>query len=60
MTTITEYLTFKAREDRCEPWRKCDHCGGEVLEVFAGDEGLSVCQECEAVEGGDTEVSVWP
>ena len=33
--------------------RICNHCGGEVVEKFIGDEGWSVCLDCEAVEGGD-------
>jgi hypothetical protein len=35
--------------------RTCKWCSGEVVEVSVGDEGWSVCVECEAVEGGDYE-----
>jgi hypothetical protein len=37
--------------------RVCDYCQGEVVEKFCGDEGLSVCTECGAVEAGDTEMT---
>ena len=41
-----------------ETIRACDHCNGEVIEVSAGDEGLSVCQDCNSIEGGDSEVTI--
>jgi len=38
--------------------RVCNHCNGTVKEVHMGDEGLSICDECDIVEGGDTEMTV--
>ena len=53
-----EWLAFREREKELEEpytYRQCIHCEGEVNEVFAGDEGLSVCQDCGIIEGGDIE-----
>lgn len=53
--TVIEIFKYEEPEDTI---RVCNYCEGEVNEVFAGDEGLSVCSGCGAVEGGDTEITV--
>ena len=55
-----EDRAFREREkllDEPPIWRKCVHCEGEVVEVSMGDEGLSICQGCGAIEGGDDETN---
>lgn len=37
--------------------RVCRFCLNEVHERWAGDEGLTVCDECETVEGPTKEIT---
>ena len=48
----------KPKAEPRETFRACDECQEEVTEVFAGDEGVSVCSGCGVVEGGSTEMEV--
>ena len=42
-----------------EEVRKCGECGSfNIGEEFAGDEGWTVCRECQTIEGSEDYVNV--
>tara|TARA_R110000744_G_scaffold44643_2_gene99435 strand:- start:760 stop:1044 length:285 start_codon:yes stop_codon:yes gene_type:complete len=39
--------------------RQCGHCGSlEIAEHFRGDEGWTICEGCETIEGSENEVNL--
>ena len=42
-----------------EEVRQCGECGSlDIKEHFAGDEGWTICGDCQAIEGSENEVCV--
>lgn len=57
-TTPMPSAPAKKPEPEPEYVTVCGECGGEVHEVSSGDEGVSVCSECQTIEGPTEEITL--
>lgn len=48
-----EDIAFRQREkllDEPPEHHYCAHCGGEIHEIFTGDESVTMCVDCKVIE----------